>query len=105
MCPVCYQTGGKLLPCLSTLTGHQTGGLFLLHWLEGHPYRTLSGILPCEARTFLTISLSSEMARPFVCLSTGDIISQNIFRNNNISLIFPINSQKDSFMSQNSFLQ
>ena len=30
------------------------GGLFLLHWPWSHLHRTLSGILPCEARTFLT---------------------------------------------------
>ena len=40
-------------------------------YLEGCPYRTLSGILPCEARTFLTVSLSSETARPFVRLSAN----------------------------------
>lgn len=27
---------------------------FLLHWPSGHPDRTLSGTLPCGARTFLT---------------------------------------------------
>ncbi len=31
---------------------------FLLHFPWGHPHRTLSGILPCEARTFLTCGLS-----------------------------------------------
>ena len=31
------------------------GGLFLLHFPGGHPRRTLSVILPCEARTFLTV--------------------------------------------------
>ena len=30
------------------------GGLFLLHWPWSRLHRTLSGILPCEARTFLT---------------------------------------------------
>ncbi len=29
---------------------------FLLHWSWSHLHRTLSGILPCEARTFLTVS-------------------------------------------------
>jgi hypothetical protein len=29
------------------------GGLFLLHWSGSRLHRTLSGILPCEARTFL----------------------------------------------------
>ena len=54
MCPVCYQTGGSLLHCLSTLTRDVPGGLFLLHWPWSRLHRTLSGILPCEARTFLT---------------------------------------------------
>ena len=31
-----------------------TGGLSLLHWPWSRLHRTLSGILPCEARTFLT---------------------------------------------------
>ena len=47
------------------------GGLFLLHWSGSYLHRTLSGILPCEARTFLTVSLSSETARPFVRLSAN----------------------------------
>ena len=33
-------------------------GLFLLHFPWSHLHRTLSGILPCEARTFLTCTLS-----------------------------------------------
>ena len=35
---------------------HCCGGLFLLHFPGSHLHRTLSGILPCEARTFLRIS-------------------------------------------------
>ena len=31
------------------------GGISLLHFPWGHPRRTLSVILPCEARTFLTV--------------------------------------------------
>ena len=54
MCPACYQDGGSLLHCLSTLTMASHGGLFLLHWSGSRLHRTLSGILPCEARTFLT---------------------------------------------------
>ena len=34
------------------------GGIFLLHFPESRLYRTLSGILPFEARTFLTCILS-----------------------------------------------
>ena len=70
MCPVCYQTGGSLLHCPSTLTG-KAGGIFLLHCPWSHLRQTLSGTLPCEARTFLTVSLSSETARPFVRLSAN----------------------------------
>ncbi len=33
---------------------HKCGGIFLLHYPWSHLHRTLSGILPCEARTFLT---------------------------------------------------
>ena len=55
MCPCCYQQGGSLLHCPSTLTAlaSQNSGIFLLHWPWSHLHRTLSGILPCEARTFL----------------------------------------------------
>ncbi len=46
--------GGSLLHCLSTLTRYgNLSGLFLLHWPWSHLHRTLSGILPYEARTFL----------------------------------------------------
>ena len=67
ICPVCYQPGGSLLHCPSTLTG-QTGGTFLLHFPWSHLRQTLSGILPCEARTFLSRSLSVLRQRPSVLL-------------------------------------
>ena len=44
------------------------GGTFLLHWPWSHLHRTLSGILPCEARTFLTCHLSAWQPRSFVLL-------------------------------------
>ena len=44
---------GELLPRLSILT--LAGGLFLLHFPGSRLRLTLSAILPCEARTFLTI--------------------------------------------------
>ena len=44
---------GELLPRLSILT--LAGGLFLLHFPGSHLRLTLSAILPCEARTFLTV--------------------------------------------------
>ena len=46
----------------SPLPGQKPGGYFLLRLLEGHPCRTLSGILPCEARTFLSRRLSALTA-------------------------------------------
>ena len=79
MCPARYRAGGSLLHCLSTLTKSMQdacfgnllckfppgaksarGGLFLLHWPWSRLHRTLSGILPCEARTFLTCHTDSR---------------------------------------------
>ncbi len=73
MCPARYRAGGSLLHCLSTLTADHPakpdpwrceksrllfrGSLFLLHFPWSRLHRTLSGILPCEARTFLTCRL------------------------------------------------
>ena len=47
-----------------------SGGIFLLHYPWSRLHRTLSGILPCEARTFLTCSLSVLQPRPSVLLKT-----------------------------------
>ena len=44
---VSYTALPPLLPCM------QSSGIFLLHWPWSRLHRTLSGILPCEARTFL----------------------------------------------------
>ena len=60
MCPSCYQNGGSLLHCHSNLTLVAQGGIFLLHWPWSHLHRTLSGILPYEARTFLTCQIDSR---------------------------------------------
>ena len=61
--PCCYQQSGGLLHHLSTLTdGKSRSGIFLLHFPWSHLHRTLSGILPCEARTFLTCCLSAFAA-------------------------------------------
>ncbi len=43
----------------------KTGGISLLHFPWSHLHRTLSGILPCEARTFLTCTLSVMQPRSF----------------------------------------
>jgi len=45
--------GGALLPHRFTLTAARRGGLFSVALSRGHPHRTLSGALPCAARTFL----------------------------------------------------
>ncbi len=39
-----------------------SGGIFLLHYPWSRLHRTLSGILPCEARTFLVCGLSTLAA-------------------------------------------
>ncbi len=52
-------------PTFSPLPG-KPGGLFLLHWPGSHLHRTLSGILPYEARTFLTCDLS-VLAGAIIC--------------------------------------
>ncbi len=68
ICPACYQSGGSLLHCLSTLTQLTLCGLFLLHYPWSRLRQTLSGILPCEARTFLSRSLSASAAAT-ICLT------------------------------------
>ena len=62
ICPARYRAGGGLLHRLCTLTGLPAGGCFLLHLPGSRLHRTLSGILPCEARTFLTCALSGLAA-------------------------------------------
>ncbi len=60
ICRSCYQSRGELLPRRFTLTAPiGSGGYFLLHWPGSRLHRTLSGILPCEARTFLICRLSA----------------------------------------------
>ena len=49
------------------------GGSFLLHCPWSHLRRTLSGILPCEARTFLSRTLSSVRQRPSVPLTNSGL--------------------------------
>ena len=53
---------------------------FLLHFPWSRLHQTLSGILPCEARTFLSCGLSVSQQRPFALLS------------------FPIVTQKTEFV-------
>ena len=47
-------------------------GLFLLHFPGGYPRRTLSVILPCSARTFLTLI-------PFGNIERGSPTSRSVF--------------------------
>ena len=47
--------------------------LFLLHFPGSHLHRTLSGILPYEARTFLTCSLSA-FAAAIVCATQSFLV-------------------------------
>ena len=49
-------------PLRAAARGRCFRGIFLLHWPGSHLHRTLSGILPCEARTFLTCALSGHAA-------------------------------------------
>ena len=83
MCPSCYQQGGSLLHCHFTLT--LSGGIFLLHWSWDRSRQTLSGILPCEARTFLTLTkVSGATIQPThkIILNTlGSICNPNIVVN------------------------
>ena len=100
MCPSCYQQGGSLLHCLSTLTCTKcTGGLFLLHWPGSHLHRTLSGILPYEARTFLTCSLSAFAAAIVCATHYRSILS---CRKKNVNTYFPAHRfQSDTFLLPN----
>lgn len=53
------------------------GGTFLLHCPWSRLRQTLSGTLPCEARTFLSRGLAVSRQRPPVLLTTCISLSQN----------------------------
>ena len=57
------------------------GGIFLLHWPWSRLHRTLSGILPCEARTFLTCRIPKG-------IRTAAIIHLTYFPFNTIPFFF-----------------
>ena len=102
----CYQESGGLLHRHSTLTG----GLpqkrpppavsFLLHWPWGHPHRTLSGTLPCEARTFLTEGGSPTTFRAVICAAHGCLfyhmqrVMSTLFCYHTLKQLPPTNSLK-----------
>ena len=46
---------------------HAGGGISLLHWPGSHLHRTLSGILPYEARTFLTSETDYGLQAAIIC--------------------------------------
>ena len=56
------------LPPLPAVYTHR-GGIFLLHWPWSRLHRTLSGILPCEARTFLTLPENTGKPRSFTTVA------------------------------------
>ena len=55
------------------------GGISLLHYPWSRLHRTLSGILPCEARTFLTCSQRLQ-PRSFILLSIFSIYHTMLLR-------------------------
>ena len=75
----------------SDTAGLGVGGIFLLHCPGSRLRRPLAGILPCEARTFLTCSfrevqtangLPQRFAAAITCPSAGAIITEkNILSN------------------------
>ena len=70
--------------------------LFLLHFPWSHLHRTLSGILPCEARTFLTCSLSSLQPRSFILLILYILLFHNSYT---LNMLPPINSRIMEFFA------
>ena len=56
-------------------------GVSLLHYPGSCLHQTLSGILPCEARTFLSRTLSSVRQRSSILLIRSHIISSFSFSN------------------------
>ena len=97
---LCYQTSGSLLHCLFTLT--LAGGYFLLHFPGSHLHRTLSGILPYEARTFLTCSLSAFAAAIVCATHYRSILS---CRKKNVNTYFPAHRFPTDFNQANSYSQ
>ena len=62
----------------------EDGGIFLLHFPGGHPRRTLSVILPCDARTFLAIIPFGDISRDCPAQSM-DIIHHTVAKVKSIS--------------------
>ena len=71
ICPARCRAGGSLLRCHFTLTPAGACAVsFLLHFPWSRLRRTLSGILPCEARTFLSCGILSAAAA-IICPARG----------------------------------
>ena len=60
---------GKAVVSYTAFSPLPFGGYFLLHYPGSHLHQTLSGILPCEARTFLSHALSYAWQRSSVLLT------------------------------------
>lgn len=72
------------------------GGSFLLHFPGSFLHRTLSGILPFEARTFLTCSLSSLQPRSPARLSAYIIAQSPMF----VYRLCTVSAAADKFSQQ-----
>ena len=77
----------------------EAGGTFLLHYPWSRLHRTLSGILPCEARTFLTCSLSSLQPRPPILLKLSySTIKPPKCKDHTLKQLPPMNSRIREFL-------
>ena len=75
------------------------GGISLLHYPWSRLHRTLSGILPCEARTFLTCSLSSLQPRPPILLKLSySTIKPPKCKDHTLKQLPPMNSRIREFL-------
>ena len=70
-------------------------GIFLLHWPWSHLHRTLSGILPFGARTFLTCRLSAMQPRSSVLLISS-ILYHIILQKTNVPAVQNMKKKKTS---------
>ena len=70
ICPSCYQEGGSLLHCPSTLTASNAAVHFCCTVLGVASTGCYPASLPCEARTFLAWHLSACQPRPFILLTS-----------------------------------
>ncbi len=62
--PAGLPTAGALLPHHFTVAASRAAVSFLCHFPSGRPARTLSGIVPCGARTFLSDPKAGAATQP-----------------------------------------